>query len=97
MLITGKDMLDTFKRDHPPSRKPLSYWQELMEKASFRHLEDVKKTWGSADYYKPITGFNIHGNDYRLESVIDYKSQIIAIRDIMTHAEYDRKNKSRRG
>ncbi len=34
--------------------------------------------------------FNISGNKYRLVSVIKYRWQIVYIRHILTHAEYDK-------
>ena len=34
--------------------------------------------------------FNIKGNTYRLIAWIDYRSQKVFIRHILTHAEYDK-------
>ena len=33
--------------------------------------------------------FNIKGNDYRLVAALDYKHQIVLIKWLGTHAEYD--------
>ncbi|MEG3979486.1 type II toxin-antitoxin system HigB family toxin [Microcoleus sp. T3B2] len=37
-----------------------------------------------------FTVFNIKGNNYRLIVSIDYESQLIYIKYILTHAEYDK-------
>nr|WP_232225275.1 type II toxin-antitoxin system HigB family toxin [Dactylococcopsis salina] len=37
-----------------------------------------------------FTVFNIKGNRYRLIVGIDYKKQIIFIKYVLTHAEYDK-------
>ena len=38
--------------------------------------------------------FNIKGNDFRLVTAINYRSGIVDIRFIDTHAEYDKINAS---
>ncbi len=43
-----------------------------------------------ADAVDAFTVFNIGGNKYRLISVIRYRWQIAYIRQILTHAEYDK-------
>jgi mRNA interferase HigB len=35
--------------------------------------------------------FNVKGNNYRLETQITFGTQVIAIKWIGTHAEYDRR------
>ncbi len=49
----------------------------------------MQKTFKSAEAVGRFTVFNICGNKYRLIVRIDYAKQIIWIRNILTHAEYD--------
>ncbi len=60
-----------------------------MEVNRFRHLVDMKKTFGSADYVRPYTVFNVSGNKYRLAALVDYELQIVSVAHMLTHEEYD--------
>jgi mRNA interferase HigB len=48
------------------------------------------KTLASADIYKEGTIFDIGGNKYRLIAGVDYEAQVVRVKQVMTHAEYDR-------
>lgn len=48
------------------------------------------QTFGSADYVSGITVFDVGGNRYRIAAVIHYDKQRLYVRQVMTHAEYDR-------
>lgn len=61
-----------------------------MKSKDFGSLVELRKTFGSADYVRPHTVFDIGGNKYRLIAVIDYGLGLVSIVDILTHAEYDR-------
>ena len=52
---------------------------------------DVKTSYANAS----IVGsdrvvFNIHGNAYRLAAAIDYRRQVVFIKWLGTHADYDK-------
>ena len=61
-------------------------------------MEDVRKTYSHADGVtvakhdrtRVYTLFNIGGNDFRLITEIFYDDQTILIRDVLTHAVYDK-------
>ena len=50
----------------------------------------VRRDFPSADKVGEYTVFNIKGNEYRLISLIFYRSKKLFIRDVITHAEYDK-------
>lgn len=62
----------------------------ITKRATWRRLADVRGDFSHADAVDAFTVFNISGNRYRLVSVIKYRWQIVYIRHILTHAEYDR-------
>ena len=69
---------------------PLDAWFRIAKKALWQSLADVRKTLSSADAVGKWTIFNIKGNQYRLITEINYNSGRIYVRDVLTHAEYDR-------
>lgn len=50
----------------------------------------LRQTFGSADYVDGFTLFDVGGNRYRIAAVIHYDKQRMYVRQVMTHAEYDR-------
>lgn len=91
MCIIARKTLREFAASHPRSRQPLDDWYILVEGLAWKTPADVKRYFRSADL---LPGnrvvFNIAGNDYRLIVKIEYRFQILYIRFVGTHAEYDR-------
>lgn len=80
---------------HRAARAPLEQWLIAAQAAHWRSIDDVRRTYPHADAARVASGatvtiFNIKGNAYRLITAIHYDSQIVFIRDFMTHAEYSR-------
>jgi mRNA interferase HigB len=87
--------LREFWEQHPDAEKPLRNWFKTARKARWNNLQDVRRTYPHADGLataggETITVFNIGGNKYRLMTRIRYDYQLINVRAILTHAEYDR-------
>ena len=61
----------------------------MIEAQTFKQLMALKETFGSADYVKPYTVFNIAGNKYRLVALVDYGLQTVSVGHVLTHEEYD--------
>jgi mRNA interferase HigB len=60
----------------------------------FGNLAELKRTFQSVDYVRArgrgFHVFNIGGNKYRLVAVVHFNAQKLFIRQVLTHAEYDR-------
>lgn len=56
---------------------------------SFDTFVQVREVFPSADLVGNFIVFNIGGNNYRLITYLDYRFQIIFIRAVLTHAEYE--------
>jgi len=96
MHVISKKALETFWIKHPAARTPLEAWYRLVNASSFDSLTDIKRTFNSADYVVPFIVFDVGGNNFRLITVIHFNRQKLYIRDVFTHAEYDRWNKTNR-
>ncbi len=84
-------MKDFWQRPgHEDAEVPLREWFTEVRKANWKSPNEVKKNFGSASIIaNNRIVFNIKGNQYRLVTAVDYKRQIIYIRFIGTHRQYD--------
>jgi mRNA interferase HigB len=82
--------LREFWEIHPNAESALQSWYKIVEKAEWQTFAEVRKDFPSADQVKRLTVFNIAGNKYRLVVRIEFQQQRIYIRQVMTHAEYDK-------
>ena len=75
---------------HPDAEQPLKAWYEEAANASWTQPADIKAQYRSASVLKNRrVVFNIKGNDYRLVVAIAYKLQIVYVKFVGTHEEYD--------
>lgn len=88
-IIAKSHLLDRAKA-HSDCVQQVIEWYNVARQATWRHLSDVRQTYRSADVVGDKTVFNIKGNAYRLIVYIDYDRSVIYIKDLLTHAEYDK-------
>lgn len=62
----------------------------IARQARWKNLNEVRLTWRNTDCVNGMTIFNIKGNRYRLIATVNYASQTIIVRMLVTHAEYSR-------
>ncbi|MBI4357860.1 MAG: type II toxin-antitoxin system HigB family toxin, partial [Candidatus Omnitrophica bacterium] len=55
MRILGRDTVQSFIERYPDSESSLKSWVQAVEANSFKHLNELKQTFGSADYVRPYT------------------------------------------
>ena len=89
MRVLGTEVLDGAKKTHRDLTSPVATWLAIARGARWKNLHEVRLTWRSTDCVKGKTIFNIKGNRYRLVAVVNYASQTIVVRMLLTHAEYD--------
>lgn len=90
MRIIAKKRLMDLARAHGDCVDQVTAWYNIARKARWTNLSEVRQSFGHADAVAGKTVFNIKGNDYRLIVDILYDKGIIYIKDLLTHAEYDR-------
>ena len=91
MRVIAVSTLRDFWKRHPDAEQPLKTWFEEVTKASWTQPSDIKAQYGSASILKNRrVVFNIKGNDYRLVVAIDYSYEVIYVRFVGTHRDYDR-------
>jgi mRNA interferase HigB len=72
------------------AEQPLKAWFQEVSQAAWQQPADIKAQYGNASILKNRrVVFNIKGNDYRLVVAVSYKLQLIFIKFVGTHKEYD--------
>ena len=89
MHLISQRPLREFWKIFKDSELPLRVWVKAVRSAAWKHFEEVKRAFGSADQYKQFTIFDIGGNKYRLIVVIHYNTGKVYVRHILTHKDYD--------
>ena len=90
MRLISKKPLREFWQHHPESSPMLNEWFRKASQVTAISFPALRETFGSADYVDGFTLFDVGGNRYRIATVIHYDKQRMYIRQVMTHAEYDR-------
>ena len=86
-----KKLREFWQHGYAEAEKLLRSWYEEAKKAVWQSPADIKARYQHASLLaKNRVVFNISGNKYRLVVWIRYDKQIVFIRFVGTHAEYDR-------
>lgn len=90
MRVIAVSTLRAFWKQHPEAEQPLKAWYEEASHAHWTQPSDIKDQYRSASILKNRrVVFNIKGNDYRLIVAVAYQLQIVYVKFIGTHKEYD--------
>jgi mRNA interferase HigB len=90
MKIISNSALRAFAADHPQAEAPLQSWRRVIEKNRFSNWAELKATFNSVDRVGDLVVFDIGGNKYRLIASIRFEKQILYIKAVLTHQDYDR-------
>jgi mRNA interferase HigB len=92
MRVISRSALRKYWESHPNAKASLVLWYERITTEAFEGLVALRQVFRSADKVGNFVVFNIAGNHHRLITYIDYEAQIVFIRDVLTHAEYDKED-----
>lgn len=96
MTIVGRDKLARFCDQHASARKPIESWLAEAETARWMTPNEIRDRHATASFLAGnIVIFNIKGNDFRLEVTVAYRTSIVVVDWIGTHAGYDARNRRR--
>jgi mRNA interferase HigB len=92
-VISLKPLREFWER-HPDAERPLRQWYKTVAQAEWGSLQDAQRDYPHADGVRirgdeALTVFNIGGNKYRLVVRIRYDHQLVNVRAVLTHKEYD--------
>lgn len=92
MRVIKRKVLEDFWELHPQAHEPLEHWFHMVKGEKWQHPAQVKLAFGSSvDFVANNRAiFDIKGNDYRLIAEINYRRQLVFIRFLGTHKEYEK-------
>lgn len=91
MRVISRKLLREFWIKHSECEQQLKSWFQEVNKGTWKNLNELKREYPSASILEDNrVCFNIKGNNYRLIVKINFHYQIMWIRFIGTHAEYDK-------
>jgi mRNA interferase HigB len=90
MHVISYRRLREFCERHADCRQAVDNWYKISSKVDWSNLIEVQCVFHQAEAVSNFTIFNIKGNKYRLIVSIDYEKELIYIKNILTHAEYDK-------
>jgi mRNA interferase HigB len=88
LKVLGAEVLDRAKKLHGDLRSSVATWLSVAGEANWKNLNELRRTWRDTYCVKGKTIFNLKGNRYRLIAIVNYESQTIFVRMLLTHAEY---------
>lgn len=89
MRVVSNKALTRFADRHPESAIPLQAWRRIMKSTRFSHFGDLRNTFNSVDCVRGYFIFNVGGNKFRVVAAIHFDRQMLFVRHVFTHAEYD--------
>lgn len=91
MRVIAKSTLREFWKKYPAAKESLDAWYEDVERAMWKTPTDIRARYPNASFLEHNrVVFNIRGNHYRLIVQIHYNTQIVFVRFVGTHRDYDR-------
>lgn len=91
MRVIARNTLIGFWRNHPEAKVPLERWYKFVGAAHWRSTDEVQKAVPKAKVLNSErVRFEIAGGNYRLVAAFDFRRQIVFVKFIGTHAEYNR-------
>lgn len=88
--IVSERQLRDFAKRHPRAKSALDSWRTAIKLSDSKNLAELKSIFGSADLVGDKTVFNLGGNNFRLIAYVHYRAQIVYVKRVLTHAEYNR-------
>jgi mRNA interferase HigB len=91
LRVIAKKILRDFWFVHADCEQQLKSWFQETSKSEWKNPNEIRKEYPSASILNDNRFvFNIKGNNYRLIVKINFDYQMVWIRFIGTHAEYDK-------
>ena len=90
MRVIAKKVLREFWAIYTDTEQQLQFWHQKASESKWKNPNEIKQNFPSASILSDNrVVFNIKGNAYRLIVKINYRYQMIWIRFVGTHEQYN--------
>lgn len=90
MRIIAFSNLRDYGAKHPAAKVALTRWHAVMKASTFASMSEVQSTFPKAKVLNADrVRFPVSGGNYRLIAAFDFGRQIVFVKFLGTHAEYD--------
>ena len=89
MHVISFRRLREFFAEHADAEASLRRWFKLADKARWSDFAELKASCPSADRVGHLIVIDIGGNKYRLIIEVFFQDQVVLIRRVLSHREYD--------
>ena len=91
MRVLARSTLAAFGLAHPEARSAIARWHSVIKNGVFASPAEVQSAFSSAVVLnRERVRFEIAGGNYRLIAAFDFRRQIVFVKFLGTHAEYDK-------
>ena len=88
-LISNKALVE-FATAHREADAPHQAWRKTVDAGTFSNYAELKSAFNATDKVGDFYVFDIGANKYRVISSIHFNRQMLFIRHVFTHKEYDK-------
>src|SRR6266571_8405292 len=90
MRLIARSVLLAYARTHPETAVSLERWYRLVKAADWTSMDDIRRTFPKAKVLsRDRARFEVAGGNYRLIAAFDFRRQIVFVKFVGSHAEYD--------
>jgi mRNA interferase HigB len=91
MRLIARNVLRAFATAHPETAVALDRWERLMRAATWSSMDDIRRAVPKAKVLnRERVRFEVAGGNYRLIAAFDFRREVVFVKFLGTHAEYDR-------
>jgi mRNA interferase HigB len=93
LRVISRKPLREFGEKYPDAKVPLDAWYRIVKGRAYMSPHELREDFPTASFLGARrTVFSIGGNKYRLVVDMRYDLGRAYVRDVLTHAEYDRRS-----
>lgn len=91
LWLISNSALRSFAAENPRAEENAQGWRRVIEKNRFRNWADLKAAFNAIDKVGELTVFDLGGNKYRLIAYVRFEKQIVYIKAVLHHRDYDKR------